>query len=269
MSEDKFGFFVPVDIIKSETDKDGKRWIQGIASTDSLDLQGERVSQNGIDYSYFLKHGFINDDHQSGPEHKVGEPTEARITKKGFWIKGFLYKGKDRADHWWEHLNALQRSGSKRKVGFSIQGKVQRRQGKRIIKCWIQDVAITASPVNTSTWAEIVKSLALENWCEASYTPWADVNKACDCKNCPCNVDKEKALSTSGQGRALIPESLEGANKVTTYKSINEALDECFKSMDVIRSLDDAVTYLQFRHGYSRKTAEAVADSIFTSKGLH
>lgn len=265
LENDSFSFFVPVEVIeKSTTSKDKKRWIQGIASTEGLDLQGERVHQSGIDLSYFLAHGYINDDHKPGPENKVGEPVEARATKAGLWIKAFLYKGHERADHWWSFINALEQSDANRKVGFSIQGKVLRREGNRIMKCWLQDVAITASPVNTNTWAEIAKALCAEQWCKH---PWKSLEKACaGCpgrKNCKPDLgppgelllkeDEEKALSAGGMGRVLTPESLEGGVKVQTYKSI---------------SRDEAVEYLHVVKGYHQHTAEIVADTIFAHHGL-
>ena len=237
-----FNFWLPADAIKSGVDKDGKRWIQGIASTDNLDLQGEKVTQKGLDYDYFLKNGYINDDHKDGPEHKVGEPTEAKVTKDGFWIKGFLYKGKERADHWWNDLTSLDQSGSKRKVGFSIQGKVQRRNGRTIDKCWIQDVAITAAPVNTNTWAEIVKSLNADTWTEES-------------------EEEEKALGTAN-GAAMVPESLEGGVANQTFKSLQEIPGNA----DL--SYGQCVNVLQLDMGWSRKTARAVVDAIFIKKGL-
>lgn len=248
-----FHFFMPVESI-SKADKDGKRWIQGIASTFDKDLQGERVIQNGIDYAYFLKHGYINDDHKEGPEHKVGEPVECRITKAGLWLKAFLYKGKDRSDYWWEHITALKGNDSKRKVGFSIQGKILRREGTTISKCWLQDVAITASPVNTNTWTEIVKSLGKQKWC---LHPWDSVCKSGCCVCVSDGEDEEKALSTgSVGGQALIPESLEGSAKVQTFKSNNI-------------SYDDAVAFVQKSRGYTHQTARAITDVIFSVNGIH
>lgn len=249
--ENSFNFFLPAEVVKSGG-KDDKRWIQGIASTEHLDLQGEKVLQSGIEYDYFLRYGYINDDHKSGPEHKVGEPTEAKITKDGFWIKGFLYKGKERADYWWEHLNSLEQSGSNRKVGFSIQGKVKRREGRKIAKCWIQDVAITASPVNVKTWAEIVKSLCNEPWCKSG--------PCCDSPDCDGECD-HKALTTTS-GAPLVPESLEGNAKVQTFKSLDEIPDHV--SLD----RDQWVRCLQLDKGWSRSTAKAVVDAIFISKGI-
>lgn len=260
LENDEFRFFMPVTAVSKAVGdkKDGQRTVQGVASTPDKDLQGEVVLQNGIDYGYFLKHGYINDDHKSGPEHKVGEPVACRMTPGGLWVKGFLYEGKQRSDYWWEHLNALEQSNSKRKVGFSIQGKIVRRNGKTIEKCWLQDVAITASPVNTSTWAEIVKSLSAEKWC---IHPWKPVSKACStCKGCSksCGEEsEEKALTAAGQGATLIPESLEGSAKVQTYKSIDRI------------SFSEAINLLQKEKGYSQITAKAIADSIFTHHGAH
>lgn len=162
--DDSFTFWVPAQAVKISkgTGKKGApvRQIQGVASTSHSDLQGEIVDQNGIDFSYFLKHGYFNNDHKPGAENKVGEPTECRVTKQGLWVKGFLYENLDAADAIWELMTAqASNPQSKRRMGFSIEGKVKRRNGRRINECWIQDIAITPAPVNTATWAEIAKSL--------------------------------------------------------------------------------------------------------------
>lgn len=240
ITTETFNFFVP--IAKSGETSDGRRWISGIASTEDRDLQNEIVVQKGIDYSYFLKYGYINDDHARGIENKVGEPVECRLTPKGLWIKGFLYKGKARADHWWNHLQSLEQSDSNRKAGFSIEGKVQRREGNKIVKCWLQNVAITEQPVNTASWAEISKSLNKQEWDD---TPW---------DNDEDNETEEKALTTSS-GASLIPQSLERNKVVTTFKSLD--------SLD----FDQAVMYCQLVEGYSHNTAVAIVKSIFAGKG--
>ncbi|NJL53717.1 hypothetical protein HC928_00330 [bacterium] len=212
LDEETFSCFIPAQAVivkggEKGADKSGKRWIQGIASTDARDLQGEVIAQNGVDFSYFLKHGYFNDDHKNGPEHKVGQPTEAKLTKNGLWVKGFLFKNHKQADHYWELMQALEASGSDRKIGFSIQGKVLRKNGRTIDKCWIQDVAITTQPVNTTTWAEIVKSLSNQKW---------DLVK--DKKE---EDDAEKAMTSAGAPKV---ESLEGKQKdTTTLKSLTYA----------------------------------------------
>lgn len=166
---EKFSFWMPLDI-KKGADESDKRWIQGIASTEHKDLQGEFVKQTGIDTEYFMNNGFFNYDHRPGAENKVGEPTECKVTPQGLWVKGFIYKDKKQADYVWEHINSLIKSGSRRKMGFSIEGRVIKKSGSIIEKCWLQDIAITPSPVNTSTWAEIAKSLNKYQWATAQNT---------------------------------------------------------------------------------------------------
>lgn len=242
LQNDRFSFWVPAHalLVKSEgakadgSDATGKRWIQGIASTDSLDLQGEVVEQNGIDFSYFLKYGYFNNDHKPGFDNKVGQPTECKVTSKGLWVKGYLFQNHKIADSIWELLNSLSASGASRKVGFSVQGKVLRRRGNRIAKCWIQDIAITPCPVNPTTWAEIAKSLSAQSW-----------DKGED--------DEESVKALSAQGSVLVPESLDASQKEARIS----------KSL----SFEDAVIYLQVRNGLTRETAMRVAKVAFQLYG--
>jgi len=240
IDEETFNFFVPaqaLEVKKAGKGKDAKRWIQGIASTNARDLQGEIVKQHGIDYSYFMKHGYFNDDHKPGPENKVGEPTECKVTKNGFWVKGFLFNNHEKADKYWELMHALNSSESRRKVGFSIQGKVKRRAGKEISECWIQDIALTPAPVNTTTWAEIAKSLSADKWA-VSKSNVAD----------KAEEDEEKALNAGGS--PLVPESLEGGIKK----------DRTAKAL----TYDETVEYLKKSQDLTEEAAVAVANVVFT-----
>lgn len=167
-----FRFSMPVSLFEKSKKNDGeqKRYLEGVASTPMKDLQMETVIQKGIDFEYFLKHGYFNDDHKPGAENKVGQPTDAEIrnvTDKfgnkslGFWTAGFLWpEGQHKgADALWTLGKALKESNADRKLGMSVQGKVLQRDGTRIVKSWIQDVAITPSPMNTATWMDFVENL--------------------------------------------------------------------------------------------------------------
>ena len=103
-----FNFFVPMQkAIPAKVAGDSReRMIQGIASTDDRDLQGDIVNQTGLEFDYFLSHGYFNNDHKPGPENKIGEPVEAKITKDGLFVKGFLYNNHKAADGYWELLNS-------------------------------------------------------------------------------------------------------------------------------------------------------------------
>lgn len=209
LSNTGFEFWVPLSVSKAKAespDEEPKRIIEGVASTEDTDLQDEIVRQNGIDFSYFLKYGYYNNDHKPGFDNKVGQPLEAKITSKGLWTKGFLFKNHKIADSIWELANSLESSQSTRKLGFSIQGKVLRRQGKTILKCWIQDIAITAAPINTNTWLDVVKSInSLPNdiWGELDYSITPDIaSKAVResegkcCGGCNCTGGLRDQLKT-------------------------------------------------------------------------
>jgi hypothetical protein len=244
LDENTFQFWMPatsLDVVKAKTrsGEETVRKIRGIASTSSRDLQGEIVEQNGIDTAYFQKYGYFNYDHKDGAENKVGEPTSCKLTKNGLYVEGILYQGKKVADHVWEHMQSLVKTpGSKRKMGFSIQGKVKRRQGNVIKECWIQDIAITPCPVNTTTFAEISKSLSEQQW---------------DLKKEKEDDESEKALSV-GAGHPTVPESL-NREKIEdrTSKSLN--FDEC-------------VAYTITHTGMSPEAATSVTRAIFNAFGV-
>jgi hypothetical protein len=153
-----FRFHIPVDLKKSE---DGKVWIHGIASLETPDIAGETVIQKGMDLSYFLNRGFFNDNHDKTTGGKIGIPTEAKTTKSGLFVKGYLLDT-PRAQKIVELAQALDKSGGQRKLGFSIEGKVKQRDGRIIKKSWLKDVAITAEPVHPDTYMNIVKSLSAQ-----------------------------------------------------------------------------------------------------------
>jgi len=242
---ENFEFWMPIS--KSEVRKDAKtgtehRYIEGIASTSHKDLQGEIVDQAGIDVSYFMEHGYFNNDHKPGFENKVGWPTKAQVRKDGLYVEGRLFDKNKVADDIWNMMNSIDATdGAERNVGFSVQGKVKRRVGNKIVKCWVQDVAITPAPINTNTWAQIRKSLYSQEW--------EDEKDKED--------EQEKALtagySTNNQtgGAALRPESLEGASKVVD------------NPYSVSLSKAETVAYIQLKKGYSRAISEGIADVVF------
>jgi len=151
-----FRFHVPFDLKKGE---DGKTWIQGVASVEAEDLAGETVILEGMDLSYLLKRGYFNDNHAKTTDAKVGVPTMAQVTPEGLQVEGYLFDT-PRAQGIVELARALEKSGSDRRLGFSVEGKTLNRDGKVVKRSWIKDIAITAEPVNTGTYLDIVKSIS-------------------------------------------------------------------------------------------------------------
>jgi len=143
------------------------RRINGVMSTERTDRQGESVIAKGLDFSDFLNHGHYNDNHSQETSAIVGFPEKVSYHKdlsefgckaEGWSCEGYVLKGTKRSDALWELAKALE-TVPNRKLGFSIEGKVIRRNDKTIEKAKIRNVAITNCPVNTDcTWAILAKS---------------------------------------------------------------------------------------------------------------
>lgn len=177
--ESDMNFFLPVDFEKAKDKKTGKEImkIKGIASTMDQDSEGEILEPIGFDLSRFMKIGFLNWNHQAknagakgGAEAIVGEPTLAKITPKGeLYVEGQLYSGHPLATSIWNLAEILEKNNSKRKLGFSIEGKALERDPmnpKRITKALLTGLAITHVPVNTNTYLDLVKGEQKDDFIE-------------------------------------------------------------------------------------------------------
>lgn len=174
---DPDNFIVDIPLVKAG-DADDEHWIvQGIASCEVKDAEGERIIQKGIDCDPLMKSGYINWDHRDkeGPAYLIGYPIEFRLVNAvdykqqlgksvdgmALWVKGELYKNKQKARDVWEHIQAT--SGTPRQLGWSVQGRVvdrDAREKSRITKSQVHHLAITHQPVNQCTFAEMAKSFA-------------------------------------------------------------------------------------------------------------
>ena len=162
-----FQVHVPVEIYKSDEDE----WkIGGIASTDDVDLHGEEVLQEGLDISVLKEgRGLFNNDHQKGPENVLGEIENADFVdhngKKALMVKGYLFKEQERAKAYYNIMRSVKKGRSAR-VHFSIEGKILERDmtnTSKIKKARVTKVALTLDPVNTNTFANLVKSINADN----------------------------------------------------------------------------------------------------------
>lgn len=169
VQKNNFKFFVPLEITKGK-DKEGKETMRigGIASTLDRDTDGEVLDPAGFQLDYFLKNGFINWHHQSktNPTAIIGEPTKAEIKKEGLYIEGELYKDSKVAQSVYDLAKTLEKSKSGRRLGFSIEGKVVKRDelDERFVKeAIITGVAVTPSPKNASTILDILKGNFTDN----------------------------------------------------------------------------------------------------------
>lgn len=168
-TETKISVFVPLDIEQSfkssEETGDGKGWyVQGFASTPDLDLQDDIVEPMGIDISYFKKSGFINYEHKEGARYIIGVPTENCYIDmdRGLFVEAKLYKDSEYAQDMWKLANNIRKSGSTRRLGFSVEGAILSRDSmdkRRVTSLVVSNVALTTHPANpNATWETLVKS---------------------------------------------------------------------------------------------------------------
>lgn len=203
-------------------EKGKERRISGIISTEHRDQQNEVVLQRGLDFSPFLAHGWLNDNHSRDTAGVIGYPLKVERTtvdgKPATRMEGYLLQDYKPADDIWKLANALQKTN--RRLGFSIEGKVRRRAGgtgKTIAEAVVRNVAVTNCPVNAKTGLDVLaKSFALLESDEKC--------GGCDRRQC---VHKALAAGSAvsdpgaspGEGFSLRTESLERKPKVTTYRT--------------------------------------------------
>lgn len=281
-TDGSFRFNIPATLKKS---KDGKVWIEGVASIEKPDLQGETVILKGMDLSYFTKRGYFNWDHQKTTDSNIGIPTEAKtVIKDGvhqLYVKGYLLDT-PRARQVIEMAEALSKSGSDRKLGFSVEGKVKERDGKIIKKSWIRACAITAEPICTDTYMNICKSLS-DRIAQEGYIEEDDVTISPDQAKFLERVVQVisetivKSLEAGYQrppesgGSALRKESLE-SDLTNLDMPEEEAEDEEQKNIGNPKAQGDRkgkkltkaqTVELIIGKGHSRETAEKMAEMIF------
>jgi hypothetical protein len=161
---DKFRFFIPdIDISKGK-DKEGNETmiVEGVASTMTEDTDGEIVDPNGFDLNYLLDQGFINWHHatKDNPGTIIGEPVKAWVQDSKLHVRAELYSWQPIARDVYDIINQLQKGKSKRKLGWSIEGKkmeVDPMNKKFIRKSRVTGIAITPMPKNKGTYVDISK----------------------------------------------------------------------------------------------------------------
>lgn len=165
-NKDKFNFFVPIelDLEKAKSSGNGEMKIKGICSSATEDSDGEVLYPEGFKFDDLLTKGFFNYNHQANKSASaiIGEPTFAQVINGGqdFYVEGFLYKGDKEAEAFWNKCLTLEKNGSNRKPGFSIEGQTILKDPlnpKKILKANITGIALTFSPKNPNTLAQLIK----------------------------------------------------------------------------------------------------------------
>ena len=161
-----FKFWLPFDSIEKAKAEEGNpradengevMKIEGLASTNSEDSDGEFLDYNGFQLDEF---SFINWNHNKNPEDYIGEPVDWQIKPgQGLWIKGELYPDQRKAVDAWNLGKALTKSKRGNKLGFSIEGSVLQRDPsnpKKILKAKVTAVAVCPHPKNGDTFVDFI-----------------------------------------------------------------------------------------------------------------
>lgn len=233
IGESEFRVFLPdVTFVEKSGDAYNSRQIHGIMTTDRKDRQGEFVLAKGLSFEDFLSNGHFNDNHSQETSGIVGYPEKVdfhedmgSISKglegsSGWTCSGYIIKGTKRADAIWELAKSLT-SVPDKSLGFSIEGKVERRKNKTIEKANIRNVAITNCPVNTDAqWNVIAKSFYDEDLAVKALS-----------------AGYATAPAQQSGGSALRPESLEKDDeKKKKLKEVESILRSSFGWDDLIKS---------------------------------
>lgn len=184
-SFESFARWVPVSfgdpLAKADSDEKVTAQIGGICSTDDLDFEGESIAQDGLDWSYFLRHGWFNHEHQQGPSAVLGHPVKVEpVNEKRTRVEGVLYLAKELGRQVYETAMALKKAGGERTLGFSIEGQVLERcpkNPKKVLKARVLNVAITSAPVNPHTNLELIaRSMGADLGYQSPAIPDADAS---------------------------------------------------------------------------------------------
>lgn len=208
---------------KADAPEGRQRRIGGVVSMETKDRQNELLIQNGLDFSEFVNHGWFNDNHHdpsysSNTTNLVGYPEFTEQFQKGetlpdgtvakahcHWAEGYLLEGYEPADKLWNLAQALNKTP--RRLGFSVEGKIQRRDPlnkSTVSKAIVREVAITKAPVNTDSQLQILtKALSM-----GDPTPG-------------CIVDGSK--TGEGAGQVLVKEDLEKKKKKNIKKGLTDS----------------------------------------------
>jgi len=220
MSKLPFDFEVPLEVFEKADAEPGKqKRIGGLASVETRDRQDETILARGLDFSDFLHNGWFNDNHSKVTTDILGYPEATQYVRKGsmlptgkkakadgHWVEGYLLDT-EKAKKVYELGKALQETN--RRLGFSVEGKIQKRSGpsnKTIAKALVRNVAITNCPVNPDATMDIlVKSLhAVE-------------------KSEPDELEKMLSMGTPTPGQAPTGvKTGEGAGQVITGESLED-----------------------------------------------
>lgn len=176
--QEKISFSMPVSICKGIVNADAdvvgvpitdfdtdSMFVEGLASTDKLDLDQQILKPSGFILDYFKKSGFVNWNHQSSisPDAIIGEPVEAKVNDENFFLKAKLYGWSNLAKNIYTiAVNLEKDKNSDRTLGWSVEGLTLELKDDLVTKMLVTNVALCFTPKNNDSYAKIVKGVSLD-----------------------------------------------------------------------------------------------------------
>lgn len=182
--EDRFRLWAPAKqlaiegITKGSKTKPRLGRIVGVATSEAPDEDDDIIDQEGLEWDYFIGkggrrgHGLIILEHPVGVMNTIGYPVSIRLTEIKSAITGQMVKATEVTadlyleDKWglrtYKKGRVMQRAGGQRKPGFSIEGGVKERKGRRITKGRVKWLAVTMAPRNHDSWWQPEVSAAIQ-----------------------------------------------------------------------------------------------------------
>lgn len=176
--QERINFSMPVSVSKGIVNADAdvvgtpitdfdinSMYVEGLASTDKLDLDQQILKPSGFILDYFNKSGFINWNHQSAvsPDAIIGEPVETKVNDENFFLKAKLYGWSNLAKNIYTiALNLEKDEDSDRTLGWSVEGLSLEIEKDFVTKMLVTNVALCFTPKNNDSYAKIVKGITLD-----------------------------------------------------------------------------------------------------------
>lgn len=147
--------FDEVGLKKAGSGDDAEKMIMyGWASAPSLDDDGERIIQEGLNVKPLLKKGVINWNHRQDPDGIIGVPLLAELRNRSNFGKCLyteleLIATRPMAKPVWKLADDFQKADLNRTLGMSLEGKVRARTPKGTVqKADVFNIALTMNPKN-------------------------------------------------------------------------------------------------------------------------
>lgn len=169
-------FSAPLRLLKKQGGSENLWRVGGIASSESMDEEGDVLLRKVLDLSYVSRRGYINWDHSRAPADQLGFTTVAEVIAPGdvgkyedmldtplsksssVYVEGRLYQHVKRAQEVYDILKSIPEK-TEGSLGLSVDGSMARAANKSVIKAMVRGVAVTPVPAHPETLCRLVKSL--------------------------------------------------------------------------------------------------------------